>query len=244
MKIKAALTQGLKAPFALEEVDLSEPNENEILVKMAGVGICHTDLFFRDLGIPQAVLGHEGSGIVEKVGNQVTKVRPGDTVVLTFASCGECGSCQGGEMAYCFNFERLNNSGARTDGSPTLTKDGKAIFGNFFGQSSFANYALATERNVIKVSKEAPLELLGPMGCGFQTGAGSVINSLRPKSGQSIAIFGAGAVGLSAILGAELTGCSEIIAVDINPERLKLTETVGATHTINPKEKRSSQCDP
>ncbi len=241
MKITAAISKGPKAKFSIEEIELAEPNEKEILVRMLGVGICHTDIDWRDLNIGPAVFGHEGSGVVEKVGKQVTKVQAGDHVVLTFASCGVCDYCQSGEPSYCANFESLNCSGTRPDGSSTLFKDGSPIFGNFFAQSSFASHALANERNVVKVNQDAPIELLGPLGCGFQTGAGAVINVLHPRSGQTIAIFGTGAVGSAAIMAAVLTGCSQIIAVDINPKRLEIAKDLGATRTINPNENNPVQ---
>lgn len=234
MKVTAAVSRAPKAPFILEELDLDEPRDDEILVRMVGVGICHTDLFVRDLGITsQGVFGHEGSGVVEKVGSHITKVEPGDHVVLTYASCGICGACQSGKMAYCMDFKALNNAGCRMDGSTTLTKDGESVMSSFFGQSSFATYALTAERNVIVVEKDVPLEILGPLGCGFMTGAGSVITSLNPQAGESIAIFGTGAVGITAVMGAAISGCANIFAVDINPERLKIAEEMGATMTIN-----------
>ena len=238
MKIKAAVVREKSGPFLMEQIDLDEPRENEVLVRITASGLCHTDLVARDQYMPiplPGVFGHEGAGIVEKVGPRVTKVVPGDHVVSTYLSCGTCSSCLKGLPANCLNFFPCNFSGSRPDGSQTMKKDGQTIFGSFFGQSSFASHALIAERNLVKVSKDLPLEKLAPMGCGIQTGAGGVINSLRVKPGTSIAVFGMGSVGLSAIMAAYAVGATIIIAVDVVEERLNLAKELGATHTINSK---------
>ena len=243
MKIKAAVVGEKAGPFKIEEVDLDEPRDNEVLVRIVGSGICHTDLAARaghlPLSPPPSVFGHEGAGVVEKVGNRVTKVKPGDHVVLGWDSCGACVACRSGNDPYCVNFFPLNFSGTRPDGTTTLRKGNQMIHGSFFGQSSFANFALAREQNVVKVRQDVPLEILGPMGCGIRTGAGAVMISLHPKAGASIAVFGVGPVGMSAILAAVVCGCTTIIAVDINSDRLEVAKKFGATHTIN-----SSKVDP
>jgi aryl-alcohol dehydrogenase len=242
MKIKAAVVREKSGPFKIEELELDEPRENEVLVRVVGCGVCHTDLVARDQHQPAplpAVFGHEGSGVVEKVGARVRKVTPGDHVVMSYLSCGGCPSCKSGSPNYCYDFFPINFSAARGDGSRTMHKNGETIHGVFFGQSAFATYALAMECNVVKVPTDVPLEILGPLGCGVQTGAGGVINALRPSAGSSIAVFGAGSVGQSAILAAVTCGCTPIIAVDINPERLRIAREFGATHTINP-----AQTDP
>ena len=235
--IKAAVVREKSGPFLLEDIVLEEPRDNEVLVKILGTGVCHTDMVVRDQYFPTplpAVLGHEGAGIVEKVGAAVTKVAPGDHVVLSYASCGVCANCQKGLYGYCTDLYARNFSGARPDGSsPCCTAHGGRLSGYFFGQSSFAEYAVATERNVVKVRKDVPIELMGPLGCGIQTGAGAVINALKPGAGSSIAVFGAGSVGLAAIMAARVVGCTTIIAVDIVPERLSLAQELGATHVIN-----------
>lgn len=236
MKIKAAVVREKAQPFTIEELELDNPQPDEVLVRIVATGLCHTDLIVRDQYYPvalPAVLGHEGAGIVEQVGDRITKVKPGDRVVLSYLSCGHCVNCQKGDLSYCHQLYRCNFSGTRSDGSTTLHKNEEVIYGNFFTQSSFATYALAQERNVVKVREDVPLEILGPLGCGIQTGAGAVLNSLDAKVGSSIAIFGTGSVGLSAIMAAVVAGCSTIIAVDINSERLKLSKELGATHTIN-----------
>ncbi len=239
MEIKAAVTFEKSAEFKIEKVQLSEPRDDEILVRIVGAGICHTDLAARDQHLPiplPSVLGHEGAGVVERVGARVTKVKPGDHVALSWMCCGSCPSCSSGRDSYCEHFLELNFSGARPDGTTTMKFGDQVIHGNFFGQSVFADYALAEERNVVKVPKDVPLEILGPMGCGIQTGAGAVMNALQARPGTSIAIFGIGPVGMSAVLAAVVCGCTTIIAVDISADRLKIAKELGATHTVNARE--------
>ncbi len=236
MKINAAVVFEPSGTFSLEQLELTEPNDTEVLVRMVGSGICHTDLAGRDQHFPvplPSVFGHEGAGVVERVGARVTKVKPGDHVTMSWMSCGTCPSCKSGHDPYCHNFLPLNFSGTRPDGTTTLKKSEQVIHGNFFGQSAFADYALAQERNVVKVPKDIPLEILGPMGCGVMTGAGAVMNTFHPRPGSSIAIFGMGTVGVSALLAAIVCGCTTIIAVDINAERLEAVKELGATHTVH-----------
>lgn len=237
MKIKAAVVFETGGEFKIEEVELGEPRDDEVLVRVVASGICHTDLGARDghlpIPAPPSVFGHEGAGIVEKVGARVTKVKPGDHVIMTWDYCGHCSPCQAGKVLYCLNFFLHNFHGARPDGSVTLRKGNQEIHGTFFNQSSFATFALANERNVVRVPGDVPLEILAPMGCGVMTGAGAVIHALQARPGDSIAVFGAGTVGMSAILAARVCGCTTIIAVDINPERLELARELGATHTVN-----------
>ncbi|MDB5969970.1 MAG: geraniol dehydrogenase [Hydrocarboniphaga sp.] len=223
--------------FTIETVSVDDPRAHEILIDIAGVGLCHTDLVFSaklQIMKPPAVLGHEGSGIVAKVGSAVTKVKPGDHVVLTFNSCGDCPRCNGGEPAYCFSFPKLNYAGGRLDGSPTITIGDERASANFFGQSSFATRALAHERNVIKVDRDVPIELLGPLGCGVQTGAGAIMRSLACRKGSSLLVLGGGAVGLSAVLGAVVRECATIIVVEPKQARRELALQLGATHVIDP----------
>lgn len=235
--INAAVVRKQSGPFVVEQVELDEPRPDEILVRIEGVGVCHTDLIVRDQYFPTplpAVLGHEGSGVVEKVGGLVTKVAPGDHVVLTYASCGHCEACEKGLSGYCNELYGRNFGGTRPDGStPYRAVDGSSISGCFFCQSSFGERALAKERNVVKIPKDVPLELMGPLGCGIQTGAGAVINALKPGAGTSIAIFGTGSVGLSAVMAAKVVGCTAIVAVDVNESRLELAKRLGATHVVN-----------
>jgi len=241
MKIKAAVSPAMGKPFQIEEVELDDLRSNEVLVRIVGTGLCHTDLFFKnDVPIPlPAVYGHEGAGIVEKVGERVSVVKPGDHVALSYNSCGECKNCLRGMPFYCVNFNGLNYGGARADGSMPITKDGIPLYGSFFGQSSLANFSLTTERNIVKVPEDVPLEILGPLGCGVMTGAGTVINALKVSAGSSIAVFGTGAVGLSAVMAAKTAGCTCIIGIDIKPNRLELAKEFGATHVINSAEKNA-----
>ena len=238
--IQAAVLRGVSEPFKVEQIQLDPPQHNEVQVEIAGVGICHTDVKmqngYRPMPMP-VVLGHEGSGVVTAVGSSVTKVVPGDHVVLTFNSCGHCDNCQEGHPAVCDDVGYLSFGCERPgDGGSPLSQDGQKISGYFFGQSSFASHAIATERNVVKVPKDVPIELLGPLGCGIQTGAGTVLNALKPEAGSTLAVFGAGSVGLSAIMAAVVAGVGTIIAIDLNGPRLELARELGATHTLNPKE--------
>ncbi|WP_165323046.1 NAD(P)-dependent alcohol dehydrogenase [Rhizorhabdus phycosphaerae] len=238
MKTIAAIAREPHAPFSIEPIEIESPRAGEVLVRIAGVGLCHTDLITRDQFIPiplPAVLGHEGSGVVEAVGAGVTKVAPGDRVVLSFASCGHCARCEEHYPSYCRDFPVLNYAGGRPDGSSGLSIDGKSLSSNFFGQSSFAGHALASERNVVKVEgDDLQIELLGPLGCGFQTGAGGVMRSLACPTGSSIAIFGGGPVGLAAVMGAVIQGCATIILVEPVEARRRIAQELGATHVIDP----------
>lgn len=241
MKIKAAVVREKGGPFLLEEIELDEPRDDEILVRIVSSGLCHTDLVARMQYLPiplPGVFGHEGAGIVEKVGAQVTKVKPGDHVATSYMSCGACPACTMARPGWCTEFRRLNFGGRRSDGTATMKKGGETVYGSFFGQSTFATHALVTERNTVKVRPDVPLEILSPMGCGIQTGAGGVFNSLKPEPGSNIVVFGIGPVGLSAIMAAVISGCTSIIAVDIQEGRLQLAKEFGATDVIN-----SSQAD-
>ncbi len=234
MDVLAAVAREPGQPFAIEQVELSPPAPDEVLVRIVGVGICHTDLSARDGRTPMplpAVLGHEGAGVVEQVGAAVTNLAPGDHVVLTFGSCGQCRNCLAGRPSYCVEFGRRNVSGLRPDGSPTLRCGCGALHGGFFAQSSFASHALAKARNAVKIRKDVPLELMGPLGCGVQTGAGAVINVLKPGPADVLAVFGAGSVGLSAVMAGRIAGCARIVAVDISASRLALARELGADET-------------
>ncbi len=235
MKVKAAVASEGIARLSIEELDLTEPGPDGILIRIVGVGLCHTDVKALEggMGVPKPiVLGHEGAGIVERVGNRVTKVTPGDHVVLTYDSCGACPACAGGDPAYCEHTSALNFRDARAGEPGSFRKGSDAVHGHFFGQSSFSNYAVARERNTIPVRRDAPLEILGVLGCSVQTGAGAVMNSLGAKAGSTIAIFGVGPVGLSAAMGAVVSGCAEIVAVDVLESRLAMAQNLGATRTV------------
>jgi aryl-alcohol dehydrogenase len=237
MDIKAAVARGAEKPFSIETLSLEQPRDDEIVVKIAGVGLCHTDLVIRQGFIPfpqPAVLGHEGSGEVVAVGAGVTSLVPGDHVVLSFAACGHCRHCDHADPAYCEHTGALNYSGARLDGSAALRNGDERVASHFFGQSSFASMAIAYERNAIKVDADLPLELLGPLGCGIQTGAGAVINTLACRAGSSLLVTGGGSVGLSAVLAAVAQGCAQIIVSEPQAGRRALALELGATHVIDP----------
>jgi aryl-alcohol dehydrogenase len=236
MNITAAVVPEKSAPFELRDLELSRPRSREVQVRMVATGVCHTDHIIREQFVPvplPAVLGHEGAGVVEAVGSDVTTVAPGDHVVLSFNSCGGCSSCLTGAPGYCAEFGSHNFGGRRPDGSTALSDGTQDISSHFFGQSSFATHAVVAERSVVKVRDDIPLNILGPLGCGVQTGAGSILNSLRPPAGSSIAIYGAGAVGDAALLAAKVAGCTNIILVDRVPARLELARELGATHTVD-----------
>jgi aryl-alcohol dehydrogenase len=239
-EVRAAVVRDKGGPFRIETLTLEEPRRDEVLVRIVATGMCHTDMVARDkvYDVPHPiVLGHEGAGVVEAVGEDVRKVAPGDPVVLTYMWCGRCRPCYLGKVFYCENVYPLCFGGARLDKS-TATRDGKGnkVHDHFFGQSSFGTVALANERNVVKVPKDAPLERLGPLGCGIQTGAGAVMNALRVRPGTSFVVFGAGAVGLSAVMAARICGATTIIAADVVPSRLETARELGATHVVNSKE--------
>ena len=237
MRTTAAIVNAAGAPFLLEDVELDEPRPHEVLVRLVATGLCHTDLSAQagDLPFPlPGVLGHEGAGIVEKVGAEVSRVTPGDHVLASFSSCVECPNCLDGRPAYCRHFHARNLfGGSRPDGSPTIFRDGVPIHGHFFGQSTLARHALIDERGLVKVPDEAPLATLAPLGCGIQTGAGAVLNALRPGREATLAVFGAGAVGCAAIMAAALSRVRRIVAVDLVPERLALALEIGATDVVD-----------
>lgn len=236
MQIKAALAHANNAELRIEDIDLAEPGPGEVIVRVVATGLCHTDLtVLAHAPLPwPAVLGHEGAGVVVKVGAGVAKVVEGDHVLMTTSSCGTCKSCVAGQPSYCVHFRALNTSGGfRRDGGCSHSQHGKPVYGRFLGQSSFASHVLAGERNLIKVDKALPLDLLAPLGCGIQTGVGAVLNTLRPSAGSSLVVFGAGAVGLSALMAAKLAGCTTLVAVDRVASRLELARELGATHVID-----------
>lgn len=235
--ITAAVAREHHAPLSLEQLELDEPHVNEVRVRMVASGVCHTDAIVRDGVYPTplpAVLGHEGAGVVEAVGAEITTVVPGDHVVLSAAYCTHCLECRAGRMAYCENLFAQDFGGRRVTGGTSLTTSGgEEISSHFFGQSSFSTYANVVESSVVKVDPEAPLEVLAPLGCGMQTGAGAILNDLRPAAGSSVAVTGSGAVGLAAIMAARVIGATTIIAIDLHQSRLDLARELGATHVVN-----------
>ena len=237
MQILAAVVERAGTPFALTEVDLQAAAADEVVVQIAGAGICHTDIAVREGHLPfplPGVLGHEGSGTVLSVGADVTTVAPGDHVAISFNSCAKCPRCANDEPAYCHQFMEYNFSGQRIDGSSGLSAGGATLGANYFGQSSFATHAIAHERNVVKLPPGVPVELAAPLGCGIQTGAGSVFNSLDVQPGSTVVIAGAGSVGLAALLAAVVREAEYIVVIEPLQSRRNLALDLGATHVIDP----------
>lgn len=239
MKITAAVARAPHTDLTVEELELDDLRPGEVRVRMVASGVCHTDAIVRDQVYPTplpAVLGHEGAGVVEAVGSSVTTVDPGDHVVLAAAYCGKCDRCRSGQMAYCENLFAADFGGRRPDGTTAFSKGGEVISSHFFGQSSFATYANVVEESVIKVADDVPLELVAPLGCGIQTGAGAVLNELKPALGSTLVVLGTGAVGAGAIMAGVVAGCRQVIAVDIHTSRLDLARELGATDVVNTRE--------
>src|SRR5271165_3914332 len=236
MQITAAVARERFGAFCIERIDLCDPRPDELLVKIIASGMCQTDQHGRDgyynTPLP-AVFGHEGAGIVAGVGRDVTRFAAGDHVVISFPWCGTCANCVRRMESHCQNNYDLKMRGTRPDGSTLMSRDGAPVYSAFFQQSSFATYAIANERFAVKLRRDAPLDLLGPFACSGQTGAGAVLNSMRPQPGDAFAVFGVGAVGLSGLMAAKIAGCDPIIAVDIHQQRLALARDLGATHVVD-----------
>jgi aryl-alcohol dehydrogenase len=234
-RIQAAVLRRKGGRLKIESLEMEGPRQDEVLVRIVASGICHTDIryihewYSGEEG--PLVLGHEGAGIVEEVGKKTKGIRRGDHVILSYESCGRCRPCRSGRPMDCRYLYELNFGFRRLDGSNALHRSG--VKGHFFGQSAFATHALSTGRNLVKVPKNLPLALLAPLGCGLQTGAGTVMNSLAVPAGAGIAVFGTGAVGLAAVMAARIVGAAPIIGVDIIPKRLELALAQGATHVID-----------
>ena len=244
MKINAAIARDSSQPLSLEQITIEEPRADEIRVKVVATGICHTDLVVKAGLLPTpmpVVLGHEGAGIVESVGENVTHMKPGDHVVMTFNYCNHCPSCDEEAYSYCHEFFPRNFFAVREDGTSALSQNDELIHGNFFGQSSFATYAICHTANAVKVPKTANLKEIAPLACGIQTGAGAICKALEVKANSSVVVFGTGSVGLSAIMTAKLLGASTIIAVDTKPERRVMAQELGATHVIDPLSTKASE---
>ncbi len=235
MRIKAAVVRAGSPVPRLETLELEPPRAGEVLVRIAAAGVCHTDIrvAHRESFPRPIVLGHEGAGVVEQVGAGVTAVAAGDRVLISYAYCGHCPVCARGAPAYCLSSAALNFAGRREDGSSPLSSGGAPVAW-FFGQSSFATHAVCADKAVVKAPDDLPLERLAPFGCGVQTGAGAMLNSLQVQPGQSAAVFGAGSVGLSAVMAARAAGADPVLAIDVNPARLELARDLGATHAIDP----------
>ena len=235
-QVRAAVVAQPGSAFELQTLTLEAPRPDEVLVRIVSAGVCHTDAVARagDYPVPTpVVLGHEGAGVVVAVGRDVTDVAVDDHVVLSFVACGRCSTCRAGRPALCQQALERNFFAERADGSTALTTAAhEPVHSHFFGQSSFATHALAPAASVVVIDRDLDLRLAGPLGCGFQTGAGAIFNSLQPGPGSTIAVFGVGAVGLAAVMAAKIAGCGTIIAVDRHRSRLDLALEVGATHVL------------
>jgi aryl-alcohol dehydrogenase len=238
MRTTVAVVNGPGEEFAFEEVEIDGPRADEVLVRIVATGLCHTDLSLRDT-LPAEmfprVFGHEGAGVVEEVGADVTGVSVGDHVVLSLASCRECARCQDGRAGYCEQTLMLNYMGFRMDGSTSYSREAGPVYGHFFGQSSFAQHAVALASSVIVVDPSLDLTRIAPYGCGFMAGSGSVLNVAQPQAGDSVVVYGVGAVGLAAVASARASGVQTVVAVDLQPGRLEAAEKLGAIG-VNPAE--------
>lgn len=240
MKTTVAIVNEQGQGFTFEEVEIDGPRADEVLVRIVATGLCHTDISLRDL-LPAEmfprVFGHEGAGVVEEVGDEVTGIEVGDHVVLSLRSCRACSKCEAGLVGYCESSMMLNYMGMRMDGSTTYSREAGPVYGSFFGQSSFAQHAIAYQDNVVVVDKSLDLTKIAPYGCGFQTGAGAVLNVLKPGPDDSLVVYGVGAVGLAAVAVAAAQGVGTIVAVDLMQSRLDVAARYGAVG-VNPAELR------
>lgn len=240
MKVKAAVAWGPKQKLSIEEVDLDEPKAGEVLVKLHATGVCHTDAYTLSGADPEGIfpviLGHEGGGVVEKLGEGVTSLKVGDHVIpLYVPECGECKYCLSGKTNLCQKVRETQGKGLMPDGTTRFSKDGKPIF-HYMGTSTFAEYTVIAEISLAKVSKEAPLEKVCLLGCGVTTGIGAVLNTAKVEEGSTVAVFGLGGIGFSVIQGARMAKAKRIIAIDINPSKFDLAKKLGATECVNPKD--------
>ncbi len=234
--MRAAIVRNKGGPFEIETVELAAPRDDEILVQIKAVGICHSDISCRDQVFPAKlpqIFGHEGAGVIIAVGNKVDSLNVGDHVLLTFNSCGSCANCEAGAVSHCYDFDNINASGGRADGSCAVSQNGAPIHAHFFGQSSFSEYVIARPQNAIRIAKDIDLSIAAPFACAVLTGAGCVINTLKPTQDSSVLILGCGGVGLSATMAAKHLGCKQIIVADLHRNRLDLAQKLGATHVID-----------
>jgi S-(hydroxymethyl)glutathione dehydrogenase/alcohol dehydrogenase len=240
MKPRAAVAWEAGQPLEIEEVDLEGPKAGEVLVRLVATGVCHTDAFTLSgddpEGIFPCILGHEGGGVVEEVGEGVTSVAVGDHVIPLYTpECGECKFCKSGKTNLCQAIRVTQGQGLMPDGTSRFSKDGKTIY-HFMGTSTFSEYTVLPEIAVAKINKEAPLDKACLLGCGISTGIGAVLNTAKVEPGSTVAIFGLGGVGLSAVQGAVMAKASRILVVDINEDKFEMARQLGATDCVNPKE--------
>ena len=240
IKCKAAIAWGPGQPLSIEEVDVMPPQAGEVRVRIVATGVCHTDAFTLSGEDPEGVfpciLGHEGGGIVESIGEGVTSVKVGDHVIPLYTpECGECKFCKSGKTNLCQKIRATQGKGLMPDGTTRFSKDGQPIY-HYMGTSTFSEYTVLPEISIAKVDPAAPLEEVCLLGCGVTTGIGAVMNTAKVKEGESVAIFGLGGIGLSAVIGARLAKAGRIIAIDINESKFELARKLGATDCINPND--------
>ncbi|MBS4726762.1 S-(hydroxymethyl)glutathione dehydrogenase/class III alcohol dehydrogenase [Aeromonas veronii] len=240
IKCKAAIAWGPGQPLSIEEVEVMPPQAGEVRVRIVATGVCHTDAFTLSGEDPEGVfpciLGHEGGGIVESVGEGVTSVKVGDHVIPLYTpECGECKFCKSGKTNLCQKIRSTQGKGLMPDGTTRFSKDGQPIY-HYMGTSTFSEYTVLPEISIAKVDPAAPLEEVCLLGCGVTTGIGAVMNTAKVKEGESVAIFGLGGIGLSAVIGARLAKAGRIIAIDINESKFELARKLGATDCINPND--------
>ncbi len=236
MKVRAAVLEEFGAPLAVQELELEEPRAGEVLVRLEACGVCHTDMYTASgadpSGYKPAVLGHEGGGVVEKVGGDVGLVRPGDHVVTLFSpQCGECIHCRSPKTNLCLTIREEQNKGHLSDGTTRFSRNGEPIC-HFMGTSTFSEYTVMPEIALAKVDPEAPLDRACLFACGLSTGLGAAINTAKVEAGSTCAVFGAGMVGLGAVAGCRLLGAERIFAIDLSEDRLELARGQGATDTL------------
>ncbi|MEM0551675.1 MULTISPECIES: S-(hydroxymethyl)glutathione dehydrogenase/class III alcohol dehydrogenase [Aeromonas] len=240
IKCKAAIAWGPGQPLSIEEIEVMPPQAGEVRVRIVATGVCHTDAFTLSGEDPEGVfpciLGHEGGGIVESVGEGVTSVKVGDHVIPLYTpECGECKFCKSGKTNLCQKIRATQGKGLMPDGTTRFSKDGQPIY-HYMGTSTFSEYTVLPEISIAKVDPAAPLEEVCLLGCGITTGIGAVMNTAKVKEGESVAIFGLGGIGLSAVIGARLAKAGRIIAIDINESKFELARKLGATDCINPND--------
>ena len=240
LRTRAAVARNPGQPLSIEEVDLQPPRRGEVLVRIVATGVCHTDAFTLSGKDPEgkfpAILGHEGGGIVEALGEDVTSVEVGDHVIPLYTpECGQCKFCRSGKTNLCQAIRATQGQGLMPDGTTRFSKDGKPIY-HYMGTSTFSEHTVIPEIALAKISKEAPLEKVCLLGCGVTTGLGAVANTAKVKAGDTVAVFGLGGIGLAVIVGAVLAKAGRIIAIDINPEKFEIARQLGATDVVNPRD--------
>ena len=240
MKSRAAVAWEAGKPLQIEEVDLEGPKKGEVLVRMVATGVCHTDAFTLTGADPEgifpSILGHEGGGVVEEIGEGVTSVKPGDHVIPLYTpECRECSFCKSGKTNLCQAIRATQGKGLMPDGTSRFSKNGKTVF-HYMGTSTFSEYSVLPEISVAKISKAAPLDKVCLLGCGITTGIGAVLNTAKVQPGSTVVVFGLGGIGLSVVQGAVMAKASRIVCVDLNPSKFDMARNLGATHFVNPKD--------